>query len=109
MTARLKIDTKETLFDPIEVEIDGKVIKVRTLTIRDLQKIQELEKEAVAGSVKAIKEMILSRLETDDPEVLDHLQMPQLKTLIDFVVTKAMGGGGGTEGEAKNASGPGVN
>lgn len=106
MPARLKIDTKATLFDPIEVEIDGKVIKVRTFTIRDLQKIQELEKDALAGSVKAIKEMIIPLLETDDPNILDSLQLSQLKPLIEFVVTRSMGV---SEGEEKNASGPGVN
>lgn len=102
MSERLKLDTKPSLFEPIEVEIDGKVLRVREVTLGMLDRIQQLQQEASAGSASAIRKNMEALLE-GEVGILNDLPLAKLRTLIEFVVEKSLR----PAGEEKNGQRPG--
>ena len=50
---KLVINTEKSLYKPIEVEIDGKVYKVRKLTRDVLQKVEGFDKNVSSGNLDA--------------------------------------------------------
>ena len=102
MAERLKLDTKPTLFEPIEVEIDGVVLKVKEMTLATLTQIQDLQFNTGAGSAKAIGESLATLLEGDS-SIIGNLPLAKLRTLIEFVVKESVQPGG----ESKNGRRPG--
>ena len=50
---KLVINTEKSLYKPIEVEIDGKVYKVRKLTRDVLQKVEGFDKDVSSGNLDA--------------------------------------------------------
>jgi hypothetical protein len=103
MPVVLKLDTKPTLFEPIEVEVDGVRLRVREVTLGMLEKIQTLQIAAAAGSAVAIRES-LEALIDGDVGMLKDLPLAKLAQLITVVVEKAIKPGT----EEKNGSGPGA-
>ena len=103
MPVVLKLDTKPTLFEPIEVEIDGVRLRVREITLGMLEQVQKLYAEAAAGSAVAIRENLETLLE-GDTGVLKNLPLAKLAQLITVVVEKSIKPGT----EEKNGSGPGA-
>ena len=103
MPVVLKLDTKPTLFEPIEVEIDGVRLRVREITLGMLERIQQLQMDAAAGSAVAIRENLEALLD-GDVGVLNNMPLSKLAQLITVVVEKSIKPGT----EEKNGSGPGV-
>ena len=99
----LKLDTKASLFEPIEVEIDGQRFEVKRITLGDLEKIQSLQEKAAAGSATAIRESIEALLVGSSTKILKSLPLDKLSELIEVVVQKSVKPGI----EEKNAPGPG--
>jgi len=95
----LEISTSETLFDPIEVVIDGKTFIVKEITLDTLEKVQDLYVEATAGSARAIHQILDLVLGKDD--LFGKMTMRQLKRLVEVVVSKSLNP---PEGDEKNAS-----
>ena len=102
MSVVLKLDTKKSLFEPVEVEIDGVKLRVKEITLGTLETIQSLQADAAAGSAKAIRENLEALLE-GKTDVLTKLPVSQLAKLIEVVVEKAIK----PSVEEKNGSGPG--
>lgn len=102
MSVVLKLDTKASLFEPIEVEIDGKLLRVKRITLADLERIQALQEKASAGSAAAIRESIGTLLE-GDIGVIGELPLDMLAELITTVVERSVK----PSAEEKNSSGPG--
>jgi hypothetical protein len=98
----LKFDTTPSLFEPVEVEIDGKRLQVKRITLGDLERIQSLQDQASAGSAKAIRES-LETLLVGDTAVLQALPLDKMAELITMVVEKSVKPGI----EGKNSPGPG--
>jgi len=102
MPVVLKLDTKPTLFEPIEVEIDGKRLRVKEITLGTLERIQSLQVDLAAGSAKAIREA-LENLVDGDIKVLMDLPIGKVKELVTVLVEKSIT----ASTEEKNGSGPG--
>jgi hypothetical protein len=105
MTVVLKLDTKSSLFEPIEVEIDGKKLLVREITLDTLEKIQDLQDDLAAGSAKAIREALESLVEIGpgDTELLGKLPLRKIREFVTVLVEKSLT----ASPEEKNGSGPG--
>lgn len=101
MSVVLKLDTKASLFEPIEVEIDGVRLRVKRITLADLERIQELQEKASTGSAAAIRESISTLLE-GDVSVVSALPLDQLAELISTVVERSVK----PSTDEKNSSGP---
>lgn len=101
MSVVLKFDTTPSLYEPVEIEIDGNVLQVKRITLGGLERIQELQKEAMAGSAKAIRES-LETLLVGDVSLLAKMPLDKLAELITAVVERAVKPGP----EGKNSSGP---
>lgn len=103
MPVVLKLDTKPTLFEPIEIEIDDVRLRVREITLGMLENIQALQMDAAAGSAVAIRENLEALLE-GEVGVLKNMPLSKLAQLITVVVEKSIKPGT----EEKNGSGPGA-
>lgn len=86
----LSLDTKTSLFEPIEVEIDGRRYELKRITIGDLERIQTLQDVAAAGSVKAIREMLETLFVGDVTDVLRSLPLDKFTELVEVVVKKSV-------------------
>ncbi len=98
----LKLDTKKSLFEPLEIEIDGQAFRIRPITLGALEKIQALQIEMAAGSARAIREMLETVIE-GDITVLMGLTIDQLQQLMTVIVERSVR----PTGAEKNGHGPG--
>jgi hypothetical protein len=100
----LKFDTTPSLYEPVEVEIDGRRLQVKRITLGDLERIQALQADATAGSAKAIRESLETLLvgEAADVALVAKMPLEKLAELITTVVERAVKPGP----EGKNSSGP---
>jgi hypothetical protein len=102
MPVVLKLNTKPTFFEPIEIEVDDKLFRVREITLGSLEKIQALQGDLAAGSAKAIREALEMLVEGDVKPMLD-IPLSKIKNLVTVLVEKAIS----SSPEEKNGSGPG--
>lgn len=102
MSVDLKVDSKTSLFEPVEIEVDGVTLRVRTQTLKTLKMIQKLWTDMQAGSAEAISAG-LGALFDGDVSVLDELPLTELTKVIEFAIKKSVT----PEKDAKNPSGPG--
>jgi len=102
MSVVLKLTTKPTLFEPVEIDIDGEILRVKPITLGSLERIQALQEKAGQGSIAAIREMIESLLE-GKIEILSGLSLDSVVRLIEVAVEKSVKPGT----EEKNSPGPG--
>lgn len=100
---KLTIDTKESLFDPIEIAIDGETFVVKRLTRSLLLEIEELMKAVQGGSFDAgykVLELLLGKKAFSVISELDLTQVNKISTFITSSITQ-------TTDEEKNVSKPG--
>ena len=102
MSVVLKLTTKPTLFEPVEVDIDGEILRVKPITLGSLESIQALQEKAGRGSIAAIREMIGTLFE-GNLEILPNLSLESAVKLIEVAVQKSIKPGP----EEKNGPGPG--
>lgn len=55
---RFKVSTKESLFKPIEIEVDGKVYSVSMITAELIEKMEKYDNKAEAADMKAVTELL---------------------------------------------------
>jgi hypothetical protein len=103
MTVVLRLDTKATLFEPNEIEIDGQLLKIKQITLSSLERIQNLQEGLAAGSAKAIREALENLVDGDVAPLLS-VPIGKIKDLITILVEKSISAGL----EEKNGSGPGA-
>ena len=98
----LKIDTKadESLFEPIEVEINGQTFQAKRLTRSLLAGIEDLMKQMQGGSFDAAYKAIELLLGEGVLEVSD-LDLTQVNKIIRFITDTSI------PEDEKNASKPG--
>lgn len=89
MAIVLEIDTTKSLFEPIEVKIDGELFRVKEITLGALEKIQRLQKDTAEGSAAAIRQQ-LEALMDGDHKVLGRLTMSQLEQVLGIVIEKSL-------------------
>ena len=102
MSVVLKLTTKPTLFEPVEIDIDGEILRVKPITLGGLERIQALQEKAGQGSIAAIREMIGTLFE-GNLEILSDLPLDSAVKLIEVAVEKSVKPGT----EEKNLPGPG--
>jgi hypothetical protein len=102
VTKILEISTSDSLYEPYEIVIDGKVFVVKEVTLDVLEQIQDLYIEVQAGSAKALRKIVDILLGKD--EVFGKMTMKQLKRVIDAAVGRAMNP---DEDPEKNGGSPG--
>lgn len=101
---RFTVNSRATLHEPVEVEVDGVVLRVKPQTLKTLRKIQKLWAGMAAGSAEAIADA-LDTLFDGEVAVLEDLPMAQLKEVIEYAIEKSTQ----PVPDGKNSSGPGEN
>ena len=81
---RLTIDTKKSLFEPVEVEINGKVFKVKKIDRETLKKITELDIETQAGNLDAAYRRL--ELMIGKQAVVSSLAIEELIEITQFII-----------------------
>ena len=89
MTVVLEIDTTKSLFEPIEIKIDGKLFRVRELTLGMLEEIQKFQVDMVQGSAEAIRKQLETLVEGNS-EAFGKLTMSQLEKVMGVIVEKSL-------------------
>lgn len=82
---RLKIDTKKSLYDPIEVEIDGKIFPVKKINRETIQQIQKFDEETGNGNIDAAYQRL--ELFIGKHDVIAKLALEDLIEITNFIVT----------------------
>jgi len=100
---KLTIDTKadESLFEPIEIEINGETFEAKRLTRPLLLGIESLMKQMGEGSFDAAYKAIELLLGDDALDVISDLDLAQVTKIIRFITDTSM------PEEEKNESTPG--
>jgi hypothetical protein len=81
----LKIDTKKSLYDPIKIDIDGKVYKVKKITRPMLKKIGEYDKAVVEGDLESAYKRL--ELFIGKHKVLNELNLNELIEITNYIIT----------------------
>jgi len=98
---RISIDTKKSLYKPIEVEIDGKILTVKRITHDIIQKIPEFDERVRNGDLLAAYDRL--ELFLGKHRVIRTLDLGQVKDITQFIITNIVT----QEREEKNVSIPG--
>jgi len=98
---RLKIESEKSLYQPIEVEIDGHIFSLKKVTQKMLGEIGRLDEEIPKGNLEAAWQ----RLEVlfGPSKLFAKLDIFQVGEIIRFVVRSIVA----PEAEEKNGQGPG--
>ena len=98
---KLRIDTKKSLYKPIEVEIDGKVFQVRRLTRDVLQEAERLDSEVASGKLDAAYERLEFLLQTKS-KIFNKLSVEEVGEVTRFITSSMLS----PEKSEKNESRP---
>jgi len=98
---RLKIDTKKSLYEPVEIEINGKLFQLSPVDRALLKKVRELDLETKKGNLDAAYERL--ELFIGKHKFVDNLVIENLIEITDFVVRSIVS----PTKKEKNLSGPG--
>ena len=108
MPVVLKIDSQPSLFEPQQIEIDGRSFHIKEVTLGVLEEIQNLQPDIQAGSAAAIRKTLELLLEGDTPvdllSVLKTIPLKKIRVLVETLVQRAIN----PTDEEKNGSGPGA-
>lgn len=103
MPVVLKLDTKPSLFEANEIEIDGQKYAVKEITLGGLEKIQDLQVDLAAGSAAAIRKTLEALIEGEIP-VLKDMQLSKIRKLVNVLIERTIN----PPDEEKNGQGPGA-
>lgn len=107
----LVLNTKKSLYDPIEIEIDGKKYQNRPLSFRTLEELTKYQEAGKAGDVGALYKQI-TILYGISRRKLRKLDIRDIQKLIEFITNKVKQTTekmpGVKEDPAKNESRPGA-
>src|SRR4030043_167409 len=85
---KLSIDTGASIYEPIEVEIDGKIFRLRKLAHKDFSELEALDKKVMEGHLVAAYER-LDILFGPDESFL-KLDIHQVGEIIRFVAAQIL-------------------
>lgn len=104
MNNRFVLSTKKSLFDPIEVEVDGKIYQSRKLNRPLFDEIRKHEKSANEGDIDALYKQV-NIIFGIEPSVLNALDIRDIEAMLTFATKKIFHPD--KKDEAKNGSKPG--
>ena len=80
---RLSIDTKKSLYEPIEVEIDGKIFEVQAVDRAVFRKMNEFDEQTKQGNLEAAYqklELLIGR-----HKFIESLKLEELAKIHEFI------------------------
>jgi len=83
--SKLVIDTKKSLFKPIEIEIDGVSYLVTRLNKAVFDKIKGFEDEALKGSLDALFEQLQILVPKLNGNLLAKLDVREVQRIVNFI------------------------
>ena len=98
-----KFDVPASLFEPIDLDVNGTIFRVKPTTLKTLKVIQQLWADMAAGSGEAISAGLKAVFE-GNTDILEELPINQLKDVLEFALQESMRPG---EDDGKNLPGPG--
>lgn len=87
MSKKFVLSTKKSLFDPIEIEIDGKTYFSKKLCRALFDELKKHEEEALKGNIEALYEQV-NVIFGIDASVLENLDIREIEAMIDFATNK---------------------
>ena len=99
---KFKVDTKASLFEPVEIEIDGKIFKVKKITREIIQEVEKLDKDAAKGDADSV----FKRLELliGEGDEINRLGIDDVVEITKFIIENAFS----PKAAEKNSSRPGL-
>jgi len=86
---KLKVDTSTTLYEPLEVEIDGKTFKVRRITRDLLRAISAMDVEVQGGQADLVYDRLALLLEEKAAPAIDKLDLLEVRRVMEFITENA--------------------
>lgn len=77
--------TGKTLFDPIELEIRGKIYTVPPMSYQKIEKIDKMDAEVKSGSIKAMYEQVKLFLPKLNKTILYSLNVEEIQEIRSIV------------------------
>lgn len=92
MPVILKLDTKPSLFEPLEIEVDGHKLRVKEIGLRGLEKIQEMQADLNSGSCAAIMGTLKTLVEGSNKalEAIKDLPLSKLRELLRVLMERSI-------------------
>lgn len=84
---KLTVDTKASLYEPVEVEIDGKIFQVKKMTKEIIQKLAELDALVRKGKTYAIFQRV--ELMIGKSEEVSRLGVGEAIKIMKFIIDTA--------------------
>jgi len=103
--SKFVVSTKKSLFKSIEIEIDGKIYSIKTISPAMLEKASQLESDALDGDIKALIEQ-LRVLTGIKKEIAMKLDVRDISELLKFITNLIFNPEKVEEPEEKNVSKP---
>lgn len=85
--SKLKIDTKNSLYEPVEVEINGKTFQVKKITREIGQQLADFDAQIQKGNTDAIYQRL--ELVIGKNKEIDQLGIHEAITIMKFIIHKA--------------------
>lgn len=107
---KLILSTQRSIHKPIEIEIDKKTYQNCPLSRTTFDEVKKHEKAALAGNIEALYKQVQALFPVP-MGVLNKLDVRDVNSLLDYVMTKIFQGSAKTDKEKaeKNAPKPGSN
>jgi len=84
---KLILSTQKSIHKPIEIEIDKKVYCNRPLSRETFNEVKKHEKKALGGDIAALYKQVQALFPVS-MEVLNKLDVRDVNTLLDYVMTQ---------------------
>jgi Holliday junction resolvasome RuvABC ATP-dependent DNA helicase subunit len=82
--AKIQINTKKSLYEPIEIEIDGKSYAVKRITRDVLKKIREYDEKVSKGDLDAAYKRL--ELFIGKHKAINELGLDELNEVTNFII-----------------------
>jgi len=81
-----KVNTKKSIFKPIEIEIDGKVYEIKKITTEILEEVSKYEEEARQGKIGALVRQLVAVSGGAIPEsVAKKIDIRDIIGILDYI------------------------
>jgi len=104
MNNRFVLSTKKSLFDPIEVEVDGKIYQSKKLSRELFDELKKYEKDAMGGDLDALYKQV-NIIFGIESSILNALDIRDIQAMLEFATNKIFHPD--KKDESKNESRPG--
>ncbi len=86
---RLVLSTTKSVHKPIEIEIDGKVYRNRSLSRTTFDEVTKHEKAAIGGDIESLYKQVTALIDVPI-EVLNEIDIRDINSLLEYVMAKIL-------------------